>query len=147
MMKGMVTAMILTVMQISGNPKLMTEGIAATIAAEAAPDFDSQMDVASVIWKRAAKPVDAKSLIDACLKPGQFCCWQSGEVELREDSASKRVFGMAYAIASEMTSGKFVPTIQADFFIDGRLSGPPKEWGPVVMVKKAHGLTYYRRVK
>jgi spore germination cell wall hydrolase CwlJ-like protein len=92
------------------NPALV---VALTIWAEARGESaEGRAAVASVIWTRAAgEPARLKTV---CLRRKQFSCWNDGS--LARMKAWGPSWEQAQALAAQMTTGKFKPTIRATHY-------------------------------
>jgi len=117
--------------------------IAKTLYGEARNQGESGMrDVASVIWTRAGK--DISKLKSVALKPKQFSCWNSGDVKVNE---KEPVWATCQAIAKEMFSGSFTPTVDADHYYvykgPGKVAPAWKDDGKWVA---EHGVHQFRKI-
>ena len=101
--------------------------VARTIYLEAGGESDDgKLAVASVIYNRANGDVD--KLVEVCLKPRQFSCWNGGIKDKKIfNRLDRRAFRRCVKISEDMHGGKFIATTNANHYYNPRFASP--EWG------------------
>lgn len=119
-MKRILLAVLLGVAQIViAAPENARSIIARTLYAEARGEsHEGRLAVASVIWLRGSG--DATRMAQACISPRQFSCWNAGKLA----SGMGAAWLDCQAIATQMVTASFQPTLRADHYYAPRLCSP-----------------------